>query len=416
MMKKLIPFFLIVFTHCHSVMADTLLVSRDQIRSIREAVSMADAHDYIIVAADQVYDGNILVEQPLHLIGLDHPVIDGKSRDEGIVIQSDSVEVNGFIIQNIGRSYTRDQAGIKLEKATGCTIRNNKLMDSFFGIYLKKSSFSSISNNEMITRSYDEVNSGNGIHLWDCKHMVVENNHIVGHRDGIYFEFVESSEVKGNISERNLRYGLHFMFSNSDRYEGNTFRENGTGVAVMFSKNIIMKDNDFLDNWGSSSYGLLFKEIYDGELSGNLFQGNTMALYADGSNRIEIRANEFIRNGWAMNILGNCLDNTVTANNFIGNTFDIATNTRDDKNDFSGNYWDEYAGYDLDHDGIGDVPFRPMKLFSFVIGKVPESIILLRSLLIDMLNFAEKVAPALTPADLKDESPSMKRFEYDRNS
>jgi nitrous oxidase accessory protein len=416
MIKKLTISLLVIPYFCIPMKADTLRVGKDQIRTIQEAVRIANPHDYIFVSADQTYEGNIHVEQALHLIGLGSPVIDGNSRYDGITVTSDSVEVSGFIIQHIGMSYTRDNAGIKIEKVSHCTVRNNKLRDTYFGIYLKKASYCRIIDNEMITKSFDEVNSGNGIHLWDSKYVLVENNHIKGHRDGIYFEFVDHSEIKHNTSEGNLRYGLHFMFSNFDRYEMNVFRENGTGVAVMFSKNILMKNNEFLDNWGSSSYGLLFKEIYDGELSGNLFLGNTMGLYADGSNRIQIRGNDFIRNGWAINILGNCLDNLITGNNFIGNTFDIATNTRNDKNDFSGNYWDQYTGYDLDKDGVGDVPFRPIKLFSFVIGRVPESIILLRSMLIDMLNFAEKVAPAITPADLKDESPSIRKLEHDRNS
>jgi nitrous oxidase accessory protein len=138
-----------------------------------------------------------------------------------------------------------------------------------------------------------------------------------------------------------------------------------------------------------------------------------MALYADGSNRILVSGNEFIRNGWAINILGNCIGNTITRNNFIGNSFDITTNTKHDRNDFSGNYWDQYTGYDLDRDGTGDVPFRPMKLFSYVIARVPASIILLRSLLIDVINYAEKIAPSLTPAELKDHYPAMKRINHD---
>jgi nitrous oxidase accessory protein len=171
-----------------------------------------------------------------------------------------------------------------------------------------------------------------------------------------------------------------------------------------------MKNNYFLENWGSSSYGLLFKEIYDGELTNNVFMKNTVGLYSDGSNRINISGNEFIRNGWAMNMLGNSMDNEITSNNFIGNTFDISTNTKNSQNIYSFNYWDQYTGYDLNKDGIGDVPFRPVKVFSYVIGRVPASIILLRSLFIEMLDFAEKVVPVITPGNLVDENPSMKKF------
>jgi nitrous oxidase accessory protein len=396
--------------------ADTLVVGPGHIRTIQAALDKAKPYDYIMVMGGQIYDGDIRISKPVHLLGNNMPVIDGQSEFTGITVDSDSVVIDGFLIRNTGKSYTKDLAGIRLEEVSSCTITKNVLKDTFFGIYLKKSGECRIAGNRMTTKSEDEVNSGNGIHLWDCKNVQVKDNHVVGHRDGIYLEFVEDSRVTGNISENNLRYGLHFMFSDSDVYAENTFRNNGTGVAVMFSKNILMRDNLFLDNWGSSSYGLLFKEIYDGELTGNIFRGNTMALYADGSNRIRISGNEFFRNGWAINILGNCAGNVITGNNFIGNTFDVTTNTQTDQNDFTGNYWDQYSGYDLDRDGTGDVPFRPMKLFSYVIARVPESIIMLRSLLIDVINYAEKVVPAITPADLKDNSPAMKKFVYDRYS
>ncbi|MDX1629079.1 MAG: nitrous oxide reductase family maturation protein NosD, partial [Fulvivirga sp.] len=70
--------------------------------------------------------------------------------------------------------------------------------------------------------------------------------------------------------------------------------------------------------------------------------------------------------------------------------------------------WNEYAGYDLNKDGIGDVPHRPVKLFSYVVTRSESSIILLRSLFIDLLNFAEKVTPVFTPETLVDEQPLMK--------
>ncbi len=294
-----------------------------------------------------------------------------------------------------------------------CTIEDNRLIDTYFGIYLKKIKHTIIRNNTMEGIAKNEVNSGNGIHLWYCEDILIEGNQIRGHRDGIYFEFVENSRILGNVSEDNIRYGLHFMFSNHDDYIGNTFKNNGTGVAVMFSNFIIMKDNRFVDNWGTSNYGLLFKEIYDGELSGNLFKNNTTAIFADGTNRIKITHNDFISNGWAMNIFGSCMDNEIAYNNFISNTFDLTTNSSRNHNDYHDNYWDHYTGYDLDRDGTGDVPYRPVRLFSFVISKVPESIILLRSFFIDMINIAEKVAPVLTPQSLLDERPKMKMLRYD---
>ena len=387
--------------------------SNGQMSSIQKAIDTASPHDTIMVNEGTYIEYNIPVTKPLYIIGRNLPVIDGDHQAEIITIMSDSVLFRGFQVQNVGFSFTKDWAGIKVDNKDYSIIEDNILLDTYFGIYLKKSNHSILRNNRLKSKAENEVNSGNGIHLWYCENILIENNKISGHRDGIYFEFVESSRILNNLSEGNIRYGLHFMFSNHDDYIGNVFKNNGTGVAVMFSDHINMKNNRFIDNWGSTNYGLLFKEIYDGELSGNIFQNNTVGIFADGSNRIKILNNEFRGNGWAMNIFSSCMDNEIAYNNFISNTFDLTTSGKRNTNDFHDNYWDQYSGYDLDKDGIGDVPHRPVRLFSYLISKVPESIILLRSFFIDMLNIAERVAPVLTPQSLTDERPRMKLNIYD---
>jgi nitrous oxidase accessory protein len=183
----------------------------------------------------------------------------------------------------------------------------------------------------------------------------------------------------------------------------------------MYSKEIDMIGNRFLDNWGSASFGLLLKDITDGLLKGNVFENNTQGIYADGSNRLRITDNDFIGNGWAMNIFGNCEDNEIHRNNFLGNAFDITTNSNRNPNSYLNNFWDQYNGYDLDRDGIGDVPYRPVRLFSYVTGRIPEAIVLHRSFFVDVINLAEKVAPSLTPVSLEDPAPRMKRILHDRH-
>lgn len=407
-------FILFFILTSHDILSDSIRIQPGKdAQIIQKTINRANPHDTIFVEHGRYVEYDIEINKPLVLIGIDYPIIDGDHKSEIIRIASDSVVLKGFQVQNVGFSFIKDWAGIKIDNKDYCTVEDNILLDTYFGIYLKKTNHTIIRNNKLQSKAKNEVNSGNGIHLWYCDDILIENNQVRGHRDGIYFEFVEHSRIIGNISESNLRYGLHFMFSNHDNYIGNTFKNNGTGVAVMFSDHILMKDNKFLDNWGTSNYGLLLKEIYDGELSGNIFQNNTTAIFADGSNRIKIINNEFRDNGWAMNIFSSCMDNEIAYNNFIANTFDLTTNGTRNNNDFHDNYWDQYAGYDLDKDGIGDVPYRPVRLFSYLIGRVPESIILLHSFFIDMINIAEKVAPTLTPQSLMDERPKMKSNIYD---
>ena len=132
--------------------------------------------------------------------------------------------------------------------------------------------------------------------------------------------------------------------------------------------------------------------------------GNCASSLVQG---IHYYRNAFENNGWALRISGGCVDNAFDNNNFEGNTFDISTHSIGEGNTFDGNYWSEYNGYDLDRDHIGDIPYRPVKLFSHVVNQTPEALVLLRSWFTDILNFAEKITPVLTPANILDHSPRM---------
>ena len=149
----------------------------------------------------------------------------------------------------------------------------------------------------------------------------------------------------------------------------NIFRNNGAGVSVMFTHGVKMLNNRFEDNWGDGSFGLLLKEISDSYISGNKFSNNTAGIYMEGASRIQIEGNLFQRNGWAMKIQASCMDVHVTRNNFLSNTFDIATNGVLVLNSFNHNYWDKYEGYDLNKDHVGDIAFPSGKPFFHDRGK-----------------------------------------------
>ena len=170
-----------------------------------------------------------------------------------------------------------------------------------------------------------------------------------------------------------------------------------------------MTGNLFERNWGTAAFGLLLKDITDSRIEGNAFRGNSVGLWAEGSNRIRVERNVFEQNGWAVKIMANSVDNEFVRNDFLGNTFDVATNSRRSYSRFTGNYWDAYRGYDLDRDGVGDVPFRPVRLFSLIVERNEPSLVLLRSLLVIALDAAERVLPSITPATLVDERPLMAR-------
>ncbi|RYZ24559.1 MAG: nitrous oxide reductase family maturation protein NosD [Chitinophagaceae bacterium] len=384
-------------------------------RSLRQGITAAQSGDTVLLYGGVYREGNIVIDKPLTLLGIDGPVLDGQGRYEQLTLTGERIRVKGLHFTGTGYSGMNDNAAISLINARFVTIERNVIERAFFAVHVANASYCTIAFNRISGIPKTEQTSGNGIHLWKCANMLVEHNDVQGHRDGIYFEFVTYSAIRFNNSHNNIRYGLHFMFSNNDSYEQNTFSANGAGVAVMYSNHVHMRGNLFRRNWGANAYGLLLKEISDAEIRQNVFEANTAGILMESTNRIDVLTNTFRGNGWALRISASCNDNTVRVNNFQGNTFDVATNGDLMLNRFVNNYWDKYEGYDLNRDGKGDVPYHPVSLYSMVIERNPHSVMLLRSFMVALLDKAEKAMPSLTPGQMVDNSPLMKPYRYDRH-
>ena len=405
MLKKLIPLLICfpLFLKAQSIE----VCPKCPINSIAQAVAKAKKGDTIIVQKGTYPENNILLDKPLTLIGKDRPIINGQFKGSILKIQADSITIKGFRLANVPFKATEEQAAILLDKSKKFLIEDNIMDQVCFGVLLRKGRDGIIKNNKISSNATQQYNSGNAIHLWSCKNIKIIGNEAANCRDGIYIQFSSKSYIEGNYCYKNLRYGLHFMFSDDNEYYRNRFSENGAGAAVMFSKRVKMVGNTFQDNWGPSSYGLLLKELYDSELVDNTFYRNTIGINGENCTRMKYNENTFTENGWGIRIRGGCYQNDFWDNNFFNNTFDVAYDNNVNDNKFRSNYWSDYTGYDLNKDGVGDVPYRPVKLFSYISNRTPESIVLLRSLFIDIMNFSEKVAPVFTPENLIDETPRM---------
>ena len=379
-------------------------------RTIQSAIDAAKNGDTVLVEAGIYKEKNIIIQKSIVLKGINFPILDGEHKYEIISIKAKNATIDGFKMQYGGRSEMRDIGAIMIYDSYKVTAINNILDDTNFGIYVQNSKSCTIKNNSITAYGKNEVQSGNGISCWKSDSLIIIGNKIKGHRDGIYFEFVTNSLVWRNISTKNIRYGIHFMFSHHDTYIGNVFEENESGVAVMYTHHIQMYNNFFLNNWGDAAYGILLKDITDSDISGNYFTKNTVALHMEGCSRINLYKNTFSFNGWAVKIQASCDNNDFTKNNFTNNTFDIGTNGSLVLNTFNGNYWDKYEGYDLDRDKIGDVPYHPVSMYAMIIDSNPAALMLFRSLIVTLLDKSEKILPSITPENLKDNTPIMRRL------
>lgn len=397
--------------HINGTLAATLTVCSDgcSSTSLSAAVKQSSDGDEIRVRPGVYREaGAVVIDKSIAVRGTPGAILIGSGSENILSVTAGNVSVEGLELNDSGFSYTRELAGVRVEGVVGCSLKNNTFHNNAYAIYLADSENCLVEGNVISGSRRSEVEAGNGIHSWKGKHHQIQGNSVSGHRDGIYLEFTTDSSITDNRVSENERYGLHFMSSHRNTYRCNRFERNGAGVAVMYSREIVMADNTFANNRGVASYGLLLKDISKGDIRGNVFTDNTIGVYMEDTNRSKFSGNQFVQNGFGLRILGNCDDNMLEHNTFADNTFDVATNSSRNPNTFAENFWSQYSGYDLNRDGTGDIPYRPVSLSSIVIEKLDSSYLLIKSPLFLMLDELEQAFPMMIPESLKDERPRIR--------
>ncbi len=352
-----------------------VVVPGDPDRTLQEAIAAAPPGATLEVHGG-VYHGPFLIDKPLTLIGVNRPVLDGQGQGTVLRIRAPHVTVRGFVIRNSGRSLEHEDAGILAEGAAGVTLEDNHLEDVLFGIYLKDAPGAHIRNNRVIGLDVPEAERGDAIRLWYSPDARIEGNRTRRGRDVIIW-FSDRSLLRGNQFEGG-RYGIHYMYCNGSQVEGNVLRGNFVGVFVMYSRGLALRGNRFLHQRGPSGYGLAFKDSDDVRVEGNLFLDNTAAIFLDNTPREEGSPVRFERNLIAYNGIGVLALPMVRGVTFRENVFweneqQAATQGEGSlmASDWRGNFWSDYAGFDADGDGIGDVPYRSRRVFESLMDQAP---------------------------------------------
>ena len=379
--------------------------------SINAALHKAKAKDEILIYGKKIYKEHLVIQKPITLKGVGTPIIDGGQRGDVIKVNADNVTIEGLQIQNSARSSQVDYCGVHVKDAQFVTVRNCVFRKNQFSVMFQNCKNGLIANNNISSNiTYNPI-MGNAVHCWKSDNMHITGNNIGHNRDGIYLEFVNNSHIDHNTVSGCARYGLHFMFSHFNVYNSNRFNHNQAGVAVMFAHNVEMINNTFEFNRGTSSYGLLIKELQYSTIKWNRFLDNTVGLLIDGGSDLNVHHNVIKNNGWGMRLISASTNDTIVHNNFLGNTFDMTTNVSYNRNNVNGNYWDKYEGYDLNKDGYGDVPFHPLSLFSMLAEQNENVLFFFHSFLMNLLDATEKVLPSISPDNYVDNYPHMNPYK-----
>ncbi len=308
----------------------------------------------------KTYQGNIIIDKPIQLIGKDGTVIQGDKTGNVISILADDVILSSFTVENssMNRNSAEEYAAIKVF-TNGNTIEKLLIKNSYHGIYLSQAHENQINQVKILGSGKGEIAAqGNGLHIYYSNHNTLSHNEIEGTRDGIFFDYADGNIVHNNkISQ--TRYGLHYMYSNENEFKNNLFTFNTGGAAVMHSNGLKLDSNQFIFNYGHRSFGLLLLSANDNQIENNTFYMNQRGLYIDQATRNLIRGNHIQQNQIGIELWASSNDQVFTENRISDNTLPAVTLGGASNNTWNqagvGNDWGRsFPLIDLDQNGIGD--------------------------------------------------------------
>ncbi|MCP4424053.1 MAG: nitrous oxide reductase family maturation protein NosD [Chloroflexi bacterium] len=381
------------------------------------AIADANSGDTIHVTGG-VYYGSVVIDKSLTLVGVDWPVIDGENSGTVVHIHAPDTTLRGFVIRNSGQVIEKENSGISIEEAERILLEDNRFDNTLFGIYLRKAHNTTIRNNHITSKDLDVPRRGDPIRVWYSNDVLIEDNVIVKGRDVVLWYSERVAIHNNDVSDG--RYGLHFMYCDDAFITQNRLLNNSVGVFLMYSRRVNLHNNTIAGNRGPSGYGIGLKDMDDTVIINNLLLDNRVGVHLDTSPREVDSVGQFTGNVFAYNDIGVGMLPSVRHNEFVGNSF-IENEEQVSlsgggglfqANSWTvagqGNYWSDYAGYDADADGQGDIEYKSDRLFENLMEHEPTLRLFLYSPSTNAIDFAAKAFPAVRPKPkLVDERPFM---------
>ena len=391
--------------------------------SLQQSISAAAAGAVLSVSAG-IHHVHLVLDKPVTLNGQPGAILDSDGVGDVVRIRSPGVTLRNLTIRNSGRDLTAMNAGVYVEKdVDGAVIENNRIQDTLFGVYLDGPQHVQVLHNVITGIAELRVpDRGDGIHLWNDAWCVIKGNDVSGTRDGIY-DYVSHDDLIADNHIHGVRYGVHQMYTKNETLQGNTSSNNVAGMALMSSSHMRVIGNHLFND---SSYGILFNYATYSEISGNDIHdiagdlggetqvvdgGEGKAMFVYNSEFNQIHDNLLANSPIGMHITAGSQDNHVYRNAFVNNQTQVkyVQNVADEWSlNGKGNYWSNYLGWDLNGDGVGDVPFRPNDGVDVLLWKYPSARVLMSSPSILLLRYVQRAFPVFTPPGVQDSHPLMR--------
>ena len=358
------------------------------------------------------YAGPVVIDRPMTIDGRGEVTIDGGGAGSVVTVDADGVQLRNLRIIHSGNSHNRLDAGL-LIRANDVVAENNLIEDALFGIHLRKADGCRIRGNTVRSKDYDVSMRGEGLRLWYSHDNLIENNRFSRVRDLVITNSSGNRFIGNSISDS--RIGMEFVFSPENEVSGNTLHDNVTGITVLYSDELTIHDNHIAHMRVLTGSGLAFKESSQVVIEKNRIVHCAVGLRANApihpENILYARRNTLLFNDIAMYFYGEKGGHVIHDNNFINNFADVvgsaSMTVRD--NDWGGNYWDRYSGFDFDNNGIGDQPHEVYLYSDRIWRDRPITRFFRGSPALTTIDFVERLAPFSPPElVLRDPTPSMK--------
>ena len=356
-MKKIFVFLIIsicLFLYAPSVFAES--------NTLQRLIDDSKSGDTLELKA-KVYEGNVVIDKPMTIIGQEGTVIQGDQTANVIEIESDDVTLEHMEVKGSGMSRDSKEEHSAVRVMGNNTVLNNlTIKESFHGVLLNRIDNTTMSNLTIIGSELTNLSEqGNGIHVLRSNDNIIQDSYIEGFRDGVYIEYSDNNQINDNTMTK-TRYGMHYMYSDYNSFENNHFVHNVGGAAIMHSDYITLENNEFSFNQGSRSFGLLIQTSREIHVLNNEFHLNQRGLLVEHATGNHIEGNDFFQNKIGVELWASAISNVFSKNVFSQNTNQVLTVGGNSNNEWSdmygnGNYWDEPM-IDLDNDGISDIPFE----------------------------------------------------------
>lgn len=382
--------------------------------ALAQILAQAEDGDVLTLAPGR-HAGAVVIDKALTLEGNGAAVIDGLGEGSVISVTVPGVVVRGLTIEGSGSSHQTIDSGVTLgKKATGAIVENNRLIGNLYGVNIHGAKDSLVANNFIEGRRDHRVNDrGNGVYVWNAPGARVEGNDVRWGRDGIFVNTSKKNSFKNN-QFRELRFAVHYMHADDSEVIGNVSIGNDLGYAVMFSKRVRIIGNISI---GDADHGVMLNYANSSEVRGNLVRdGGNRCTFLYNAHKNQISGNRFERCATGIHFTAGSERNEISGNAFIGNRTQVkyvGSRWVDWSANGLGNYWSDFAAYDLNGDGIADTPYRPNDSMDHILWTQPAAKLLLGAPAVQLVRWSQSAFPALLPGGVFDSRPMMQPVEIE---